>query len=289
MPKKNENLSPEAAFWRAAGIEMPVGRKAADIARKSLKEHGANYVPLGESSDAVVIAADVIGMSLITEANARKNAAITLAWIDRTEGYKKAIAANGKPYTSTLAFARDVLPNLEKSTVANLIGAGRDVYTPAIEGKYMPDVNKVLLELNPSAAIRLKSTMGDKATTEERENTVKAVFDTYREKGTITKKDADEIAKTVKNPSAETAGGAVGNAVGRAKKLSRKELRDRYDATLRKVFPASNVILNDSGLTVTVPKEYINTLKTMLTVAETAENPDARVAIIGALIKALAL
>ena len=284
MAKKLESLSPEMAFWRAAGIEMPTGHKAADIARENLKAHGANYVPLGETSDTVVIAADVISQSLITEENARKNAAVTLAWIDRTEAYKKAIAANGKPYTSTLAFARDVLPKLDKSSVANLIGAGRAVYTPALEGKYTPDVNKALLALNPSSAIRLKSAMGDKATEDERESAIKGIMDTLKEKGSVSKKDADEIAKAAKNPSADKAGGSV-----KGKKLTRKELRDRYDATFRKVFPAANVVLNDKGLTVTVPKEYINTLKTMLTVAETAENPDARVAIIGALIKVLAL
>lgn len=282
MAKKNE-VSANAAFWRAAGIEMPSGRKAADIARQALKDNGAAYVPIGEKSDDLVIAANVVAESLATEANAKKNTAVVMAWIDKTECYKNALTANGKPYTSTLAFARDVLPGLEKSTVANLIGAGRNVYMPAIEGKYDAETNKALLTLNPSTAIRLKSTMGDKATDDERANTINAVMGVIREKGTVSKKDADEITKNIKNPSNETARGNV-SAV---KKQSRKEIRDNYDAQMRRIFPASNVILNDKGLTVIVTKDYVNVLKTMLSVAEVSENQDVRVALLGAIKEAL--
>ncbi len=280
---EKDSLSPYAAFWKAAGIDMPSGHKAAEIARKALKDNGAAYVPMGESADELVIAANVISESFATEAAAKKNSAIIMAWIDKTEAYKRALSANGKPYTSTLSFARDIFPGMEKSTVANLVGAGRYVYTPAIEGAYDADTNKALMGISPSAAVRLKGAMGDKSTEDERKTAVNAVMNVIREKGVLSKKDADEIAKNAKNPSRETARGKTDTT----RKQSRKEIRDHYNAQFRRILPASNVIINDRGLTVTVGKEYINVLKTMLSVAEVSENQDVRVALLGALKEAL--
>lgn len=280
-PNENNTLSVNAKFWRDAGIVMPEGHKAAEIARQSLHDAGAHYVPGGDSADTLVIAANIVSESVRTEANARRTAAITLAWIDRNEVYKTAIAANGKPYTSTLAMARDLLPGLEKSTVANLIGAGRDVYTPAIEGKFTAAQNKALLDLNPSVAVRIKSAMGDKATAEERAGVLKGIMDVRKQGRAPSKKDADEIVKNIKNPS------GYDDKPHRKRNMSRRELKDSYTAKLRAIIPTSNVHFGDNGLSVLIPKDQVNVLKTMLTIASTAENNDVPYALVECLKVAL--
>ena len=274
---ENKALAVDAKFWKDAGIVMPTGHEAAEIARQALRVAGAHYVPGGDSADSLVIAANVVSESVRTEANARRTAAVTLAWIDKNEVYKTAIAANGKPYTSTLAMARDLLPGLEKSSVANLIGAGRDVYMPALEGKYTAAQNTALLELNPSVAVRIKSAMGNKATASEKAAVIKGIMDVRKAGRNPSKKDADEIVKAAKNPSGND------DKPHRKRNLTRKELKDNYNAKFRAIIPTSNVHIGDNGLSVLIPKDQINVLKTMLSVAAVAENSDVPYALVDSL------
>lgn len=271
---KYNAIAVDASFWRSAGIVMPAGHEAAEIARQALRDGGAHYVPAGDGADNLVIAANVVAESVRTEANARRTASITLAYIDKHGMYRTAIAANGKPYTSTLAMARDLLPGLEKSTVANLIGAGRDVYTPAIEGKYTAAQNKALLELSPSVAVRIKSAMGDRATPEEKATVLKGIMDVRKQGREPSKKDADEIVKAAKNPSGSQ------DAPRRKRNLSRKEIKDNYSAKFREIIPTSNVHIGENGLSVLIPKDQMNVLKTMLSVASAAENSDVPYALV---------
>lgn len=272
-------------FWRAAGIALPTGDDAAMVARQALKDSGAHYIPAGTSADMALVVANVAQEAYSAAENSRKNAAVALAWLAETKEYSKAISANGKPYGSITAFARDVMPGLEKSTVDNLVASGRKLYLPAIMGKWSKAQNAAVLALKPSQAAQLKSCFGDKSTAEETKQAVEAIAKTMREKGTLSKKDASDIVKAVRTPSSDSAKGATD--AGKTRKLSRKELRDSYDAKLRRIIPQSNIHIGDNGMTIVIPKEQVKVFETMLRIAETPNNPDVYPALIGSLREAL--
>lgn len=286
MATNNKNTLSLTApnFWKIAGIALPTSPDAALVARQALKESGAHYIPAGTSADMALVVANVAQEAFAASENSRKNAAIALAWLAETGEYAKAIAANGKPYSSITAFARDVMPGLEKSTVDNLVASGRKLYVPALMGRWTKAQNAAILALKPTQAAQLKSCFGDKATKEETAAAVDAIAKAVREKGTVSKRDAAEIVKTVRNPSAESASGKTDT---RARKMSRKELRDQYDAQLRRILPASNVHIGDNGMTIVIAKADVEVLRTMLKIAEAPANTEVWPALIGALKEAL--
>ena len=197
-------------MWKRAGIEMPTGTDAAMRARENLKNAGANYVPNSATADNLMIMADMARAGIDAEAQGKRQACILLAAIDASGEYTRALTANGKPYTSTLALARDLFPQLQKSTVANYIGTGRNVYLPALQGSY-GKASAGIAEQTPTVGLVIKGVLSDPKT---RDTAVRAIGNALKHNTRLSAAEAKQLVTEVKEATGtetkkETARGAV--------------------------------------------------------------------------------
>lgn len=250
--RANASIVYTAEFWKKAGIKLDISKEAATVARQNLKSAGAAYIPAGTDSDNLLVIMDEVRANIDASDNARRNACIMLAVIDASGEYAKALNANGKPYSSTLALARDLFPALEKSTVANLVGAGRTVYLPAINGKFGKVGSRIMMEQSPTNAAVLKGVIGDGAT---RDEALKAVQEAIKKQGKLTKRAAQDIVKGLKNPSKEGANPNSDKAMDKAK--SEMSEMDKYNSILSKMLiyvPQSARDTSDGDIHITIPE-----------------------------------
>lgn len=195
--KNNELLVLNPEYLKKAGIALETGKDAAANARAAIiaDNGGKGYVPQNAASDMVVQIMDYARREIKAGENANRKVCIALASVDLSKGYEQAQDANGKPYTSMLAFAMDILPNLAKSTVAGLLAVGRNIYVPALRNRFGAS-SSVLLELAPSTLDALKANLSNDATRSETIDVLKAGT---RNGGKITQKLAKNIAKVVRD------------------------------------------------------------------------------------------
>lgn len=198
--KKNELVVLNPDYLKKAGIVLDTSKNAAANARAALiaDNHGKGYVPQNAASDTVIQVMDYARRQIQTGENANKQVCIALASVDMARGYEQAQDANGKPYTSMLSFAMDVLPTLAKSTVCGIIAVGRNVYVPAIQKRFGAS-SGVLLELPPSTLDALKANLSNDDT---RADTIEVLKAGTRNGGKITQKLAKSIAKVVRDRAA---------------------------------------------------------------------------------------
>lgn len=199
--KKNTDmvvLNPD--YLKKAGIVLETDKNAAANARAAMiaDNHGKGYVPQNTGSDTVIQVMDYARRQIKAGENANRQVCIALASVDMAEGYKDAQDANGKPYTSMLSFAMDVLPMLAKSTVAGIISVGRNIYVPAIQKRFGAS-SSVLLELPPSTLDALKANLTNVDT---RADTIEALKAATKNGGKVTQKLAKGIAKVVRDRAA---------------------------------------------------------------------------------------
>lgn len=259
---KNNTLANNAAnapivitadLWKRAGITLDTSKDAATIARQNLKSSGAAYIPMGTDSDNLLVIMDGVRTNLDASENARRNACVMLAAIDASREFRKALNANGKPYTSTLALARDLFPTLEKSTVANYIGAGRSVFLPAINGRFGKAGSRVMLEQTPSNAAVLKGVIADDNT---RDAALKAVQDIIKKQGKLTKRAAQDIVKGLTKPSND--GGRADNERAMARARTEISEIDKYNKVLKKMLDYIPQTLRDTesgDIHITIPEQ----------------------------------
>lgn len=198
--KKNELVVLNPDYLKKAGIVLDTSKNAAANARAALiaDNHGKGYVPQNAASDTVIQVMDYARRQIQTGENANKQVCIALASVDMARGYEQAQDANGKPYTSMLSFAMDVLPTLAKSTVCGIIAVGRNVYVPAIQKRFGAS-SGVLLDLPPSTLDALKANLSNDDT---RADTIEVLKAGTRNGGKITQKLAKSIAKVVRDRQA---------------------------------------------------------------------------------------
>lgn len=290
---KKPALELTPSFLARMGIELSDTPDTAARARDELKEAGALFVPTNaESGYLLTVLNDVRGAVELKEM-AGMHIAVELAIVDATEAYKNAQNADGKPYTSTLALARDLLPGLEKSTVAAYIGTGRTTYLPAMQGAYGKG-GKVLLGLPQSTADALKSVVGNEET---REIALKAIAQATKGGKTLTQARAKAIAKDIRNggdgtgatgKAAESAGRSAGGAVNAAengdtkaqaevKELNDKEKLDAVKAIVRKAFPVDLIYEKDGEKSLVLTEDGGAALKEGINRAiQSADIEDAR-------------
>ena len=199
MAKKTTDLlvlNPE--YLKKAGIALDNGKEAAANARAAIiaDNGGKGYVPQNPASDTVIQIMDYARRQIAAGENANKKVCIALASIDMARGYETAQDKTGKPYTSMLSFAMDVLPTLAKSTVAGLVAVGRNVYVPAIQKRFGAS-SAILLELPPSTLEALKANLSDENT---RGDTIEVLKACRGDK--VTQKLAKSIAKVVRDRAA---------------------------------------------------------------------------------------
>lgn len=195
--KKNDILVINPEYLKKAGIELEMTKNAAANARASLiaDNGGKGYVPQNAASDTVVQIMDYARRQAMTGDSAYRKVCIALASVDMSEGYRDAQDANGKPYTSMLSFAMDVLPSLAKSTVAGYLAVGRGIYVPAINKRFGAS-SGILLALPPSTLDALKANLSNDAT---RGDTIEVLKTAAKNGGKVTQKIAKGIAKVVRD------------------------------------------------------------------------------------------
>lgn len=195
--KKNEILVLNPDYLKKAGIELDNTANGAATARAAIiaDNGGKGYVPQNRASDTVVQVMDYARRQLKEGENARKQVCIALASVDLSKGYEQAQDANGKPYTSMLSFAMEILPNLAKSTVAGMLAVGRNIYVPAIQKRF-GNSSSVLLELPPSTLEALKANL---ANDETRGDTIEVLKAGTKNGGKVSQKLAKNIAKVVRD------------------------------------------------------------------------------------------
>lgn len=269
-------LNPE--WLKKAGIELPDNATTRANAVTELKEAGAEYVPTNPECGYVLSVLNAARRNAAAMDNAKYEMAVELALIDRTEAYKLAKNADGKPYTSTLALARDVCPRVQKSTIANVIGTGRTVYLPAIEGKFGKN-GKTLLELPPSTAAALKSVIADAATQKDAIARIQKATKGGRK---LTQSEAKDISKAIRNDTQERgAGGAVNTAitgnVAVQQNITTETDADKLaklKAELANAIPDALWDIQDGDVTMTITSDGVAYLKTAISTA--CQSDDAK-------------
>ena len=290
---KKSVLEMTPAVLAKMGIELDNTADAAKRARVQLKEAGALYVPENNESGYLLTVLNDVRGAVDTVETAGQRIAIELALIDVTEAYKTAHNADGKPYTSTLALARDLLPHLQKSTVSSYIGTGRKTYLPAKQGAY-GKAGKVLLDLPQSTADALKSVVGDDDT---RDIALKAIAKATKGGKTLTQAKAKAIAKDIRdggdgtgtagttaNKASRSAGGAVdtathgdAQAANEVKEMDDKAKLDAIKAICHKAFPVDLMYEKDGERSFMMTENGGATLKEAINRAiQSADITDAR-------------
>lgn len=196
--KNNELLVLNPEYLKKAGIALDNSKDAAANARAAIiaDNGGKGYVPQNPASDTVIQIMDYARRQIAAGENANRKVCVALASVDMARGYETAQDRNGKPYTSMLSFAMDVLPNLAKSTVAGLLAVGRNIYVPAIRNRFGAS-SAILLELPPSTLDALKANLTNADT---RADTIEVLKAAKNDK--VTQKLAKNIAKVVRDRAA---------------------------------------------------------------------------------------
>lgn len=196
--KNNELLVLNPEYLKKAGIALDNSKDAAANARAAIiaDNSGKGYVPQNPASDTVIQIMDYARRQIAAGENANRKVCVALASVDMARGYETAQDRNGKPYTSMLSFAMDVLPNLAKSTVAGLLAVGRNIYVPAIRNRFGAS-SAILLELPPSTLDALKANLTNADT---RADTIEVLKAAKNDK--VTQKLAKNIAKVVRDRAA---------------------------------------------------------------------------------------
>lgn len=194
--KKDLTIALNPEFLKLAGIEISMDKNAAAQARANLLMANGNkgYIPQNANSDMAVKIADFIRVEIGAGESAMRHVSIALASLDMSEEYRNANDKNGHPYTSMLAFAMDVLPELAKSTVAGYVSVGRNIYLPALKNRFGAS-SKLLAELPPTTLDALKSNLSN----EELSGDTVAALQIAAKKGHVTQKLAKAIAKTIRD------------------------------------------------------------------------------------------
>lgn len=194
--KKNDLLVLSPDYLAKAGIELSKTPDAAAKARAALTvaNNGKGYIPQNPASDMAVQIMEYARQEISAGENAMKHVCVALASLDMSGEYAKANDANGKPYTSMLGFAMDLLPNLAKSTVAGYLSVGRNIYVPAVRKRFGA-ASETLLALPPSTLDAIKANLSRDDT---RAATIEAIKAAARQ-GTVTQRLAKGIAKVVRD------------------------------------------------------------------------------------------
>lgn len=194
--KKSEMLVLTPEYLAKAGIELSNAKDAAAKARAALiaANNGKGFVPQNKGSDIAVQVVNYVREELSAGESAMKHVCVALASIDMAGEYANAQDASGKPYTSMLGFAMDLLPNLSKSTVAGYMAVGKKIYVPAIRNRFGA-ASKILLELAPSTLDAVKANLGND---DYSADTIEAIK-TAAKQGTVTQRLAKGIAKIVRD------------------------------------------------------------------------------------------
>lgn len=202
MAKKSDLLVLSPDYLKKAGIELSNKPDAAAQARSNLTlaKGIAGYIPQNEASDTVIQIMDYARKELNAGESSIKQACIALASVDMAKGYELANDGNGKAYTSMLAFAMDVMPNLAKSTVAGYLAVGRNIYVPAINNRFGRS-SSVLLELPPSTLDALKSNLSTNVDKLVSDATIEALKEASK-KGKVTQRLAKGISKVIRDAQA---------------------------------------------------------------------------------------
>ena len=184
------------AYLAKAGIELSNKPDAATKARADLiaANGGKGYIAQNSASDTVIQIMDYARRELANGENSMKQVCIALASVDMAKGYELATDANGKAYTSMLAFSMDTLPHLAKSTVAGYLSVGRNIYVPAINKRFGAS-SSILLSLPPSTLDAVKANLSDDTT---RGDTIEALKAASK-KGKVTQRLAKGIAKVTRD------------------------------------------------------------------------------------------
>ncbi len=188
-----------AEYLAKAGIEISTAENAAADARAALMAHngGKGYIPQNAAADTVIKVMNYAREELEAGENANRNVCVALASVKMARAYEQANDANGKPYTSMLAFAMDVLPNLSKSSVASFLNVGETIYVPAIQGKFGKASN-TFFALPPSTLDAVKANLANENTRADTIEVIKAAA----KSGKVTQKLAKNIAKVVRDRNA---------------------------------------------------------------------------------------
>lgn len=277
--------------FKAAGIVIPTGKDAANEARKELQANGAAYVPMGDDANTLLIIANEARANIAESENAGYRASVLLASIDATGIYGSALNANGKPYRSVAALAKDLFPGLQHSTLMNYIGNGRNIYLPALNGKFTKATNANLLKLAPSAALNLKAVIAD-------ENTQKAALDAinaeYKAKGRVSKQRAKEIAQEVKGNGTgrddNTANAAKNGDAKAAEQVTRMSEQDAYNDVLTHALqwvPQQVREVNEGDIHIIIPSAQIPEFKKYVTDAVKSTDVNVKNRLIKAIAKVI--
>lgn len=268
-------------FWKKAGIEIATDANSADEARKNLEKAGASYVPVGNSADNLLIIMDKVREDIDASDNAERDACVMLAAIDASAEYTRALNANGKAYTSTLALAKDLFPYLQKSTIAGYIGAGRNVYLPAIQGKFGKVAGQVLMGQSPSNAAILKGVLTDENT---RQQALKSVTDTVKKNGKLTARAARDIVKDIndKNGRPGRTGGSTkqteseqARKAGQTTNMAQQDMTNQIKSRLLGVFdPATCTKSPDGDVSLNLMANQVAELKRLFQEVLVDTNPD---------------
>lgn len=272
-----------------AGIIIDKSENAAENARANLHANGAAFVPVGTTSDTLVILADGISNGIAMAAQGKKNASILLAMIDETEEYKRGLDSKGKPYTSTLAFARDLFPSLQKSTVSGFINAGRNAFLPALRGEYGKASQAVLGQSTSNAS--LLAGYLSSSNKQERKEALSALTDAYNEtNGNVSKARAQSIARDLRKKyrTDDTTRNAT-TAATDAQAQGALESANMY-STLKSQFsfyvpPTLREEDKDAGITITIPKEQVAGFKAAMAKAISTEDATFKDATLKVLMK----
>lgn len=196
---KNDILVLNEKYLKDAGIEISNAPDAATKARAQLRSANGTkgYIPENPASDTAIKIADYVRQELSAGENAMKHVCIGLASLDLSGEYANAHDKNGKPYTSMLSFAMDLLPNLAKSTVAGYMAVGKNIYVPAIRKRFGAS-SSILLELPPSTLDSVKANLSND---DLRGATIEAIKAASKNGGNVTQRLAKSIAKIVRDAS----------------------------------------------------------------------------------------
>ena len=275
-----------------AGIVLDNSAKAAETARENLRKGGAEWVPVTSDADMLVVLADIVRGNLSAAENGIRNACIALAVIDETGEYKRGLNGKGAPYTSTLALARDLFPTLEKSTVANYITAGRQVFLPAARGQY-GKASDALLQQSPTNAAILAGYVAssDKAIQRKALDAVKTAFE--KGKGHVSKKSAQAIAKSLKPDSDKGKGIATNDKksmeAAKAEYNAMNEM-DAYNGVLKQLLeyvPQALRMKSDGDITIVIPAQHVESFGGLIAKAIVSNDEKEKTRVLKALRKVI--
>lgn len=277
--------------FKNAGISITMDANAAKHARQELTAKGAVYVPTGNMSDLLLIVANDARANMEEQETAGYRAAIELAAIDKSGAYAQALNANGKPYRSVAALAKDLFPQYQHSTLMNLIGNGRAVYLPALNAQFDKQSNANLLKIAPSVADKVKSLISDDKT---RDDALKAINAEFAAKGRLTKAKAVEIVRDIKTGDSsdtgrndQTAKASKAGDTNAQLQVAQMSEQAAYNDVLLKALqwvPQQVREVNEGDIHIVIPSAQIAEMKKYVT--DAVKSTDANVK--NRLIKALA-